>query len=438
MLTTASRDYVLGLMARVVSYERWGVPAGAPTDVTVHVKNGWLPQPTHGWRINSIGSFSGHGKDYMIVVLTDDNPTMAYGVEHRAGHRRGDQPGAEPRRDVGHPGRHAEPLVGPARRADPRRRQGALEHHRTTPGPTARATFPDWRFAPNIGGHPDIYEIENRALDPGGHVLAAMRRLAPWDGRTLVDLGCGTGFWLPGYARDAARVIGVEPDPALRARAAARIRGLPDGEVLPGSAEHLPLADRSVDVVHARFAYFLAPGSPEPGAGGDAGLAEVCGCWRPGGSLIVVDNDYRWGEFAGLLAAASPQPPQHTADDRRQLVAASAAPPGTRSGRSGSSPAARTSPRCWTSRSRPAVARAWLARHPAATGLSCRLRPLRGHPRASVYDPLPCPVGIGALGWLWVGQRRSALTDGPPRASQAETRSLCLSSLRRLAREAGG
>jgi beta-lactamase class A len=81
VLTTANRDYVLGLMARVVSYERWGVPAGAPTDVTVHVKNGWLPLATHGWRINSIGSFSGHGKNYMIVVLTDDNPTMDYGVD---------------------------------------------------------------------------------------------------------------------------------------------------------------------------------------------------------------------------------------------------------------------------------------------------------------------------------------------------------------------
>ena len=81
VLSTANRDYVLGLMARVVSYERWGVPAGAPADVTVHVKNGWLPLATHGWRINSIGSFSGHGKNYMIVVLTDDNPTMDYGVD---------------------------------------------------------------------------------------------------------------------------------------------------------------------------------------------------------------------------------------------------------------------------------------------------------------------------------------------------------------------
>ncbi len=81
VLSAASCRYVLNLMAQVIPSERWGVPAGAPADVTVHVKNGWLPQPTLGWRINSIGSFSGHGRNYMIVVLTWDNPTMTYGVD---------------------------------------------------------------------------------------------------------------------------------------------------------------------------------------------------------------------------------------------------------------------------------------------------------------------------------------------------------------------
>lgn len=81
VLSAASRAYVLNLMAHVVPWQRWGVPAGAPADVTVHVKDGWLPLPAHGWRINSIGSFSGPGRDYMIVVLTWDNPTMTYGVE---------------------------------------------------------------------------------------------------------------------------------------------------------------------------------------------------------------------------------------------------------------------------------------------------------------------------------------------------------------------
>jgi beta-lactamase class A len=82
VLDAASRNYELSLMARVIRSERWGVPAGAPADVTVHVKNGWLPYPVSSdWHINSIGSFSGHHHNYMIVVLTTRNPTMAYGVD---------------------------------------------------------------------------------------------------------------------------------------------------------------------------------------------------------------------------------------------------------------------------------------------------------------------------------------------------------------------
>jgi len=171
----------------------------------------------------------------------------------------------------------------------------------------AAGQFPDWRFAPNIGGHPRSYELENAAVDRAGHVLTAMRAIAPWAGRTLVDLGCGTGYWLRNYAAEAARVIGVEPDPALRAaagRAAASLRGT---EVLAGSAEHIPLPDASVDVVHARFAYFFPPGA-------EAGVTEVLRILRPGGHLVVVDNDYRWGEFARLLAASATRPPQQTAD----------------------------------------------------------------------------------------------------------------------------
>ena len=80
VLDTASRRYALSLMAQVIPSERWGVPAGAPTRLTVHVKNGWLPRATHGWRIHSIGCFTGRGGGYSIVVLTENNPTMAYGV----------------------------------------------------------------------------------------------------------------------------------------------------------------------------------------------------------------------------------------------------------------------------------------------------------------------------------------------------------------------
>lgn len=154
-------------------------------------------------------------------------------------------------------------------------------------------SFPDFKPAPNQGGRPDVYELENQAMDPDGHVLDAMRSLAPWAGRTLVDLGCGSGYWLPMYAASAGRVIGVEPDPALVPLAAARSEA---ATVLPGSAEHLPLGDASADVVHARFAYFWPPACQR-------GLAEVLRVLRPGGTLVVVDNDTRHGDFADLLAA---------------------------------------------------------------------------------------------------------------------------------------
>ncbi|MFJ3302535.1 serine hydrolase [Streptomyces sp. NPDC086549] len=80
VLSDSSRAYILKLMGQVISSQRWGTPAGAPSTVAVHVKNGWLQRSTHGWRVHSLGTFNGAGHDYMISVLTQDNSTMDYGV----------------------------------------------------------------------------------------------------------------------------------------------------------------------------------------------------------------------------------------------------------------------------------------------------------------------------------------------------------------------
>jgi len=80
VLSDYSRAYELDLMAQVIPSQRWGTPAGAPSGLTVHVKNGWLPDPSL-WVINSIGVFNGYGRDYMMAVLTAGNPSMAYGVD---------------------------------------------------------------------------------------------------------------------------------------------------------------------------------------------------------------------------------------------------------------------------------------------------------------------------------------------------------------------
>ena len=83
ILSLSSRVYAQYLMSHVIASQRWGVPAGAPRSVTVHVKNGWLPYPAgRNWEINSIGFFtSRHPQEvYTIAVLTHANPTMAYGI----------------------------------------------------------------------------------------------------------------------------------------------------------------------------------------------------------------------------------------------------------------------------------------------------------------------------------------------------------------------
>jgi len=50
---------------------------------------------------------------------------------------------------------------------------------------SAVVRFSDFRPAPNQGARPDLYELENQAIDPDGLVLGAMRALAPWTGKTL-------------------------------------------------------------------------------------------------------------------------------------------------------------------------------------------------------------------------------------------------------------
>ena len=150
--------------------------------------------------------------------------------------------------------------------------------------------------APNIQNAPDVYEIENQAADPDQRIEAAMWRIAPWQGKLVIDLGAGTGFHLPRFHEQAAHVIGIEPHAPSRLRAMARCAGLglDHASVMTGSAEQIWLPDQIADVVHARFAYFFGPGC-------EAGLQELERVMRPGGTAFIIDNYLRQGTFAAWL-----------------------------------------------------------------------------------------------------------------------------------------
>lgn len=155
--------------------------------------------------------------------------------------------------------------------------------------------------APNIQSDSDIYEIENLALDPEDKLLTTMRSIADWQGKLAVDLGAGTGFWVPHLASDATHVFGIEPDDILRQRMMHRFATSAHTNVsaLAGSAAQTMLATSSVDIVHARFAYFWGPGC-EPG------LEELARIIRPGGTACIIDNDLEAGVFASWLKKLPP------------------------------------------------------------------------------------------------------------------------------------
>ncbi|TXH73956.1 class I SAM-dependent methyltransferase [Thiobacillus sp.] len=74
----------------------------------------------------------------------------------------------------------------------------------------------------------------------------AMRLLAPQAGDSLLDVGCGTGWFTRRAAADGLRVTGLDPNPAWLDYARA---GSPESSWVEGDARDLPFADASYDHV---------------------------------------------------------------------------------------------------------------------------------------------------------------------------------------------
>ncbi|MEU5889430.1 serine hydrolase [Streptomyces sp. NPDC047461] len=80
-LSSASREYVRGLMGRIAVGQDWGVSAAAGGSAWA-LKNGWLPRSTTGlWDINSIGRVTASdGSEYLVAALSNGNATKEKGI----------------------------------------------------------------------------------------------------------------------------------------------------------------------------------------------------------------------------------------------------------------------------------------------------------------------------------------------------------------------
>jgi len=84
ILNSLNRNYGLGLMEKVESGQDWGVSGGVPPGTTIALKNGWLPLDlanNTNFQVDSIGWIRGHGRNYVLAVLTKGSPSQQIGID---------------------------------------------------------------------------------------------------------------------------------------------------------------------------------------------------------------------------------------------------------------------------------------------------------------------------------------------------------------------
>jgi Beta-lactamase enzyme family len=79
LLPKRHRKYAMSLLRRIVSYERWGIPPGAPGGWALYFKGGWF-RDDEGWRVHQAALLRQGNRRLAIAVLTRGSPTLEYGA----------------------------------------------------------------------------------------------------------------------------------------------------------------------------------------------------------------------------------------------------------------------------------------------------------------------------------------------------------------------
>ena len=113
---------------------------------------------------------------------------------------------------------------------------------------------------------------------------AYRRRLVPSVKGRVLEIGVGSGLNLPLYTHAATHVIGLDTSPRLLSMARQVHRsGVASTELIEGSAEALPLEDKSIDTVVTTWTLCTIPDVV-------AALREMRRVLKPSGELLFVEH----------------------------------------------------------------------------------------------------------------------------------------------------
>lgn len=128
-----------------------------------------------------------------------------------------------------------------------------------------------------------LYPTTSRLMERRGLAARRQAQLAGLRGQVL-EVGAGNGTGFAHYPVTVNRVLALEPEPFLRARAAEAARSAPvPVEVVDGVADRLPVATGGVDAVVASLVLCSVPDQ-------SSALAEMFRVLRPGGELRFLEH----------------------------------------------------------------------------------------------------------------------------------------------------
>jgi ubiquinone/menaquinone biosynthesis C-methylase UbiE len=109
-------------------------------------------------------------------------------------------------------------------------------------------------------------------------------------GRTVADLGAGTGFITEGLIKNGVNVIAVDQSIAMLQKLEEKFLSSGLVKCLNGEAENLPIEDNSVDYAMANM-YLHHVETPL------AAIREMVRILKPGGKVVITDLDEHSFEF---------------------------------------------------------------------------------------------------------------------------------------------